>query len=95
MRIATSMTSLGVNVLETVFVPLITELLRLAKPQGQGPLPLMRRRLQTNKQQTNDRRMGFLSAVPADPSLCHPVPDNSVPIWVISEPARGRSACRL
>ena len=31
MRIATSMTSLRVNVLETVLVPLITELLRLAK----------------------------------------------------------------
>jgi hypothetical protein len=30
-RIATSMTSLRVNVLETVLVPLITELLRLAK----------------------------------------------------------------
>ena len=31
MRISTSMTSLRVNFLETVFVPLITELLSLAK----------------------------------------------------------------
>jgi hypothetical protein len=50
-RIATSMTSLRVNVLETVLVPLITELLRLAKEHS-APALITNSIFHTNLQTT-------------------------------------------
>ena len=65
MRIATSMTSLRVNVLETVLVPLITELLRLAKEHS-APALITNSIFPTNLQTTffSDRYPGMYPSFP-------------------------------